>query len=314
MKTLFVSVIALGLIIMTSQAIPAPDQLPDFDKLWDYDHPAQTRAKFNDILPRAEVSGDNNYLNQILTQIARTYGLEGKFDSANAVLDSVQKQLPKEPNVGTVRYYLERGRTYRSSGDPQKAEPLFEKAFHLAHQLNADYYAIDAAHMVALAVKDQQKKREWSELGLKMAEESSDKRARSWKGPLSNNMGWDYFDSGDYNKALELFQQAYGSFKESGKEKQIDIARWTIARCLRALGRDDEALATQLDLLKKYQEDGTEDGYVYEELGELYLKRGDKEKATGYFAKAYNLLSTDKWLMENEPERMDRMKTLGGIQ
>ena len=32
-----------------------PQQLPDFDQLWDYSQPEQTEARFRDILPQAQV-------------------------------------------------------------------------------------------------------------------------------------------------------------------------------------------------------------------------------------------------------------------
>ena len=43
--------------------------LPNSDRLWDYDHPDETRAIFETILP-------------VRTQIARAYSLQGKFDAA----------------------------------------------------------------------------------------------------------------------------------------------------------------------------------------------------------------------------------------
>lgn len=313
MKKNHLCAISLMLVLLGSRTAVAVDQLPNFDKFWDWDHPAQTRDKFKAILPEAEATGDSEYLNELLTQIARTYGLEGKFDKANAVLDRIEKQLPKEPDVATVRYLLERGRAFNSNDKPGKARPLFEKAFHLARQLKADYYAIDAAHMVAIAAKPLADQVKWTEVGLKLANESTDKRAAGWRGPLANNLGWDYFDAGDYKKALPIFQQAYDAFKASGNDIAIDRARWTVARCQRALGRNDEALATQLALLKKFEQTGSQDGYVYEELGELYLVRGEKDKAAGYFGKAYKMLSSDKWLMSHEPNRMARMKKLGHV-
>lgn len=312
-KQCFEYAFGLGLMFVSAHAMSASSQLPNFDKLWDWNHPAQTRDKFNEILPRAEAAGDKQYLNELLTQIARTYSLQNKFTEANAVLDRVERQLPKAPDIATVRYYLERGRALNSAGHPDKAKPLFLKAFYLARHLESDNFAIDAAHMIAIAEKDLGKQREWTQTGLKIAAQSTDKRARGWEGPLANNLGWDYFDAGDYNKALPLFQQAYRAFKETGGEKQIDIARWTIARCQRALGEDNKALATQLALLKKYRQEGDEDGYVYEELGELYLTRGEKAKSRTYFNKAYKLISTDKWMMAHEQKRMARMKRLGGI-
>src|SRR3954466_12230924 len=61
--------------------------LPDFDKLWDYQHPAETETKFVELLPAAEKSRDVSYLAQLLTQLARAQGLQEKFDEAIKTLN-----------------------------------------------------------------------------------------------------------------------------------------------------------------------------------------------------------------------------------
>ncbi len=53
-----------------------------------------------------------------------------------------------------------------------------------------------------------------------------------------------------------------------------------------------------------------EDGYIYEELGENYLIKGNNEESKKNFAAAYEMLSKDKWLAEYEKERLERMKKL----
>ena len=68
--------------------------LPDIDSLWDHNDPAATQAQFMTVLPRAEASGDRAYQAELLTQIARTWGLQREFDSAHAVLDQVEPMLP----------------------------------------------------------------------------------------------------------------------------------------------------------------------------------------------------------------------------
>jgi len=50
-----------------------------------------------------------------------------------------------------------------------------------------------------------------------------------------------------------------------------------------------------------------QDGYVYEELGELYLLKNETDKSKEYFSKAYEILSKDDWMMKNETSRIDRM-------
>jgi hypothetical protein len=49
----------------------AAGKLPDFDSLWDYDHPGPTEKKFRELLPAAVDSLDISYLSELLTQIAR---------------------------------------------------------------------------------------------------------------------------------------------------------------------------------------------------------------------------------------------------
>src|SRR5713101_6975895 len=49
-------------------------KLPDFDSLWDYDHPGASERRFRELLPAALDSRDFPYLTQLLTQIARAEG------------------------------------------------------------------------------------------------------------------------------------------------------------------------------------------------------------------------------------------------
>ena len=93
-------------------------------------------------------------------------------------------------------------------------------------------------------------------------------------------------------------------------EGRARIARWAIARTLRALGEVDEALAMQTALLEENRARSEEDGYVYEELGECLLLLGAEVEARPYFAEAYRLLSRDSWLSTNEPNRLARLKAL----
>src|SRR3954470_22224789 len=95
--------------------------MEDFDKLWDYQHPDQTEQKFREILPRAEQANDPSYLAQLLTQIARAQGLQKKFQDAHATLHRVEKMLTPDLKLARVRYWLELGRIYNSSGDPLRA-------------------------------------------------------------------------------------------------------------------------------------------------------------------------------------------------
>jgi tetratricopeptide (TPR) repeat protein len=286
-------------------------QLPDFDELWDYSKPAETEKKFRELLPRARESGDASYHAELLTQIARTLGLQQKFEEAHGVLDSVEHMLSEKMVVPRIRYLLERGRVYNSSGQPGTAKPLFEEAMNTALMEKEDYYAIDAIHMLQI-VEPPGKQLEWAEKAIELAEKSADKRAQKWLGPLYNNTGWSYFDLKDFEKAMEYFKKSLKWREEQGDESGIRIARWCVARTYRAVGKIDEALEIQKALEKEIEEKSVEpDGFVFEELAELLYLKGEKNEAKPYFRKAFALLSADPWLSANEPDRLERLKKLG---
>jgi tetratricopeptide (TPR) repeat protein len=282
--------------------------LPDFDSLWDYSHPEETETKFLEILPQFPENDPTRL--ELLTQIARTQGLQREFSDAHLVLDEVEKQLSIESSRARVRYLLERGRVLNSSGNPDQARPLFDQAMKMAQELNEDFYAVDAIHMLAI-VADSASSLDLNLRAIQIAESSGQERARGWLGSLYNNTGWSYHDTGDYESALKIFEKAESYFREVGREDRLRISKWTVARCLRSLNRVDEALSKQMALRAEFDSMGGSDGYVEEEIGECLLLLKRENEAKPYFAKAYELLSRDDWLMENEPERMKRMKELG---
>src|SRR5262249_54985169 len=126
----------------------------------------------------------------------------------------------------------------------------------------------------------------WNELGLQLAATSSIDRVRHWRGSLLNNLGWTQFDIGDFQSALTTFQSALAFPERAGDAVRIRVARWTVARCLRALEKYDEALAIQRDLIQY-----PEQGFVSEELGELLLVLGRSDEARPHFKNAYALLA-----------------------
>jgi tetratricopeptide (TPR) repeat protein len=294
-----------------SRQIDVPEQVA-FDKLWDYSDPAASEAAFRQLLPAAEQAGEPSYLLELQTQIARAQGLQRRFDDAHATLDRVEARLNHRLPTARVRYRLERGRVYNSSGHPDRARPLFLDAWKQAREAGLDGFAVDAAHMMGI-IEASEQALNWNLKALELAESSDDRAARAWLGSLYNNIGWTYHQMGDDPRALEVFEQALLWFEQRGKPEPIRIARWSVARIQRALGRVEEALSTQQALLRELEASGGQDGYVYEELAECRLALGDTAAAKPLFARAYELLAQDAWLQEREPERLTRLKRLGGL-
>jgi len=282
--------------------------MQDFDKLWDYRQPAETERKFREILNGSDYERASEFHLQLLTQIARTFSLRRMFDEAHNMLNEVSAMMTGTPAVSGIRYYLELGRTYNSSGNKPAAVEAFTKALNIAAELHEDAYTIDALHMLAI-ISDPETAISLNEQAIQLAEASQDVRANNWLGSLYNNLGWAYFDKQQFERALIIFLRAL-QWRE-GKESptEIFIAKWCVARTLRALNRLDEAIKIQLALLEQMVETGQEDGYVYEELGELYLLKNESIHKM-YFGFAFRELSKDPWMGSNEIERLQRMETL----
>lgn len=280
--------------------------------LWDYSDPAGSRARFQARVEEARTSGNAGYLAELETQIARTYGLEQKFDQAHHLLDEVQERFDDDaPSIARVRYHLERGRTFNSDKKREQAIEQLQRAFSMARQLpDADDLAVDAAHMLGITEPGEEGIT-WTQKALALAEASDDPAAKRWRGSLYNNLGWAHAEKKSYEKALELFEKCQAFFAHEGERPERErIARWSIAKMHRLLGHTEKALSMQQKILAELDEAGETDGYVHEEMAECLLALERRDEAQPHFAKAYEALSQDAWLKRDEPERLERLKRL----
>lgn len=279
------------------------------DALWDYGNPLASETRFRRALTDWP-EGSPQAL-EILTQVARAQGLQRRYAAAHATLDSVAASLDGMPSHQRVRYLLERGRVFNSSGSPAQAVPLFALALELAECGGDAFYAIDAAHMLGIAAPAPDRMA-WHFAALALAKTARDPRAARWLGPVYNNLAWAYLDAGDAPRALVFFRKALPAWEARGDADAARVARWSIARALRGVGDLDAAVRLQRGLLEENVRHGTVDGFVFEELAEIAHARGDPLEARSWFAKAWRILRTDP-AVAAEPERLHRMARLGGI-
>jgi tetratricopeptide (TPR) repeat protein len=160
----------------------------ELDTLWDFSDPAASESRLRSAAENSE------HRDELLTQVARALGLQGRFDEAHELLDS----LPDDH----VRVPLERGRLHNSAGDPAAAIPLFAEA--AAHATG--FLEVDALHMLAIA--DQPNAEEWTRKGLEAVTAADDARTKRWATSLHNNYGWTLYDAGDLEGALRRFELA----------------------------------------------------------------------------------------------------------
>lgn len=181
---------------------------------------------------------------QILTQLARTQGLMGKFDEAHKTLDEAEKTakymkgipvdsspFKQELAALNARIELERGRIVNSSGNSASSIPNFKNALyyateHISTEASVDkstreyisillYLAVDSLHMLDIVQGTEEDREESARRGLEIAErEAGDPLVRRWVGPLLNNSAWDAMESSNYEKAVLVFQRAVEARKE----------------------------------------------------------------------------------------------------
>ncbi len=206
--------------------------------LWDFDDLDVSERRFEEQLQK-ETSGAVRA--ELLTQLARVQGLRGRFAEGDRLIDQAQALSDGSAAV-EARIQMERGRLRNSSGDAGAALAMFQAAFEIADEAGEKFLAADAAHMAALASPDREGKLEWTERGIGIATESTDRDVSYWLGPLYNNLGWEYQDAGEHEAALDAFRLALAA-RERYPEMPalIQHAKQAVAEALRALGREEEA-------------------------------------------------------------------------
>ena len=278
----------------------------DIDSFWEYTDPVASETRFRAAIPSA--TADERL--ELLTQIARTHSLRGQFAEAHALLDKVEPHLAQASPRPKILYGLERGRTYNSNGEKDLARAEFLRAWQQALAANEAGLAVDAAHMLAIAYSGLPESLTWYQRGLTLARASTAPKAQGLIPALLNNAAWDLHEAGRFAEALPVFEQALDTWTASQKPKQIQIARWSVARCLRSLGRYTEALAHQHALEAEHRAAGTSDGYVFEEIAENLAALNRAVEAQPYFRQAVDALSQDDWFVKNEATRLARLRAL----
>jgi tetratricopeptide (TPR) repeat protein len=301
-------VLLCTLVMSTSSAAQSGESFAArLDAQWDFEKPAISEEHFRAELKKWPAASAE--AQEVRTQIARTLGLQRKFADAHALLDDIERGLGALPVHVRVRYLLERGRAFNSSGAPERAVPLFTEALKLSEAGKDEFYAVDAAHMLGIAAPPAERLN-WNLKALALAESATDARARGWRASLYNNIGWTYFDNGKPGTALDYWQKALAARQAMGNARTTRIAKWTVARGYRSVGRLDDAEAAQKSLAAELAKAGESDGYVFEELAEIALARGDAQAARPWAAKAHAALKDDPWLAANEASRLARLAAI----
>ncbi len=259
----------------------------EVDALWDFDDPAGSERRFQELL--AGATGDDALV--LLTQIARTWGLRGEPARARDTLVPVAAALASAAPEPVARYWLEFGRTWISAVTTAEertpkalaaAREAYLHAIDVARAGGLDGLAIDAIHMLAFVDNDPEAQLAWNALGLEIALASEEPAARRWAASLRNNQGMALHHDGRDEDALDQFLAALELRQAEGDPGRVADAHWAVAFALRHLGRLDEALEIQLRLERELDASGHPDPYVFEELELLYRTLGEEACASQY--------------------------------
>lgn len=240
----------------------------DVDSQWDFSDASASGERFRGLVKTLD-EPDRSIAK---TQLARALGLQERWDEAHAELDSVSDAYPEVQ----VREALERGRLWRSAGDPLKALPHFEQAVTLARQSATaqpqvfENLLVDAMHMVALVLDGEQQLAATRE-AIEEARNATSQRAKDWLPSLLNNEGMALSELGDWEGAHACFVKALELRKMRNDAEATHVAVWMVAWSLRHLGHRDQALALQRELKAALDARGASDTYVVEEI-EILLR------------------------------------------
>lgn len=314
------------LIIIRKRRYYKQFDIHNFDKLiGQLGNPVLIEAKLTELLPQAQKLSDNSVYVQMLTQIGLMQAVQKKFEQAHARLDQAQGACRTDDYVGQVRLLLERGRVFQQASDIEQAQKYFHASYELSKLHDLDYHTINAAHMIAIVEPELSDKMRWNKLALDLTLQTKDTKAAQWLAPLYNNLGQNYFDAQQYEKSLYHYQQALQLFEKDDRYSSANciFSRWTIARCLRALGDVDKAFALQHELLstikilehtKQY---GMPEemfflvrGWIYEELAEVYSLENNQFEMQKYARLALLDLEHNEMFKTTSSDRIERLHNL----
>jgi tetratricopeptide (TPR) repeat protein len=202
------------------------------DELWDFDDPTATEARL-----RVELEQGGPYDEveraELRTQLARALGLQERYDDAAEMLIEVESE---DAPVVIARVLLESGRILNSAGKPDDAAPLFLRAAEIGAEAMLAHVTIDALHMLAIAKPSNAE--HWTARAVDLAEASPDARTQRWLIPLHVDLGWNHFESGEFDAALAEFTEAARWADLVGTAEERQETQEAIAECSAAMASD----------------------------------------------------------------------------
>jgi tetratricopeptide (TPR) repeat protein len=174
------------------------------------------------------------------------------------------------------------------------------------------FLAADAAHMAALVATDRDGFLDWTNRGIALAE--GHEAAAYWAGPLLNNLGWELYEAGELESALDAFMRALSAREHEPESGGRALALYAVGKTLRGLGRCDEAIPLLERAVASARNDGHPDGWFHEELAEEYASAGRMADARAQAGLAIPLLEAEDPSFASDAARRARLVRLAESQ
>ena len=282
-------------------------ELPPLDTLLDVDQPAESLAKMQEIARDPRCEGD--YCDALTLQMAHALGLLHKITDAFELLKPLEARHSTLPPQLASRYHLEMGRvSNRASYGSKQATEHLEEALTLASKDRVDEVAIEALLELADLSDGPESQRDLLERAEKLATTSRHASSHKWLPRVYHELGWFWCEEEEPARALSYFERALHARRgQHHPKKEIDNARYYVARMWRATGDPSRAL-TELQALL-LEPGSTRDGYTLGEVARCLCDLGRSEEAKTYLEEAILTLKQEQWVDDVEVRELEELLT-----
>ncbi|HBY56467.1 MAG TPA: hypothetical protein DEG96_01160 [Candidatus Atribacteria bacterium] len=238
--------------------------------------------------------GEDDLLADSLYYQGRAWYRQGKDDEAHQVLpQALEKYEALQDNSGIMKVYITLAGIYQSYQDLDKSEEYAQLAYQLAEQLQD--ISGKASTFLSLGIIS------FYRGDLEKAEkyflDSCDLATRAENVEITalslNNLAYVYVERGDYQKAQQVCESSLQVSLENGFKCGEFAAKLSLARLSHeAWGDSNQALQYLIDgqRLAWEMELGYQEAWVLNNMGIIYLDKGDFENARKVLEEAEELI------------------------
>jgi len=299
--------------------MPEPDTynadslLAEADSLFQQQDYENALARYTQALESGRKEFNRPVETEALAQMARVNIATSNLDEARKWLAEAVKRASSNDPLGWSRYLSVKGRLEWKDNDLKKARTTFDEMYVYCNTNALWSRAVDACNMLAIVADIPEEQIEWSKRGIKTAEAGG---SEHWLGPLWNNLGAVYYDSKQFDLALDAFLRARDYHWQYSNETAKLFADYHVGMAYRAVGQVDKAGQWLRPVLAWAErlENHSAIAQACEDLGEIAISAGKKSDGLALLKRArdeYKTAGFDQSSPEIWANINNRLKALG---